>query len=864
MTSSELTTRLQEIARTPTLLIACDYDGTLAPLVEIPDLAYPHRESVAALRALASFADTHVAVVSGRSLRDLAALSRLPSEIHLVGSHGSEFDAGFASDLDDDQIELRQEITHDLDELAGTGTGFTIEKKPASVAFHYRNADPDEAERLVQKILDGPARRPGVQIKRGKMVIELAVVSTNKGTALETLRRQVAADAVLFFGDDVTDEDAFATLRGPDLGVKIGEGVTKAHLRLDDTEDVARHLALLCELRRAWLQGEQAPDIEDHSMLSDQRTVALVTPDARITWLCHPRADSPAVFAELVGGPHAGYFAVRPANESPPISQRYLSSTLILETRWSGLMVTDYLDVSGGRATLPPGRTDLVRVLDGKGSAVIEFAPRLDFGRAQTQLVRVADGIMIRGVLQTILLRAPGVQWEIVDDGPNQTARAEVQLTGEPLVLDLAFEPVNEPDQPEPARRQATAEYWTSWAAELDLPPVAPRAVQRSALTLKALCHQPTGAMLAAATTSLPEVAGGVRNWDYRYCWPRDASLGACALVELGSYQEARDLLGWLLDRVSHLPGPEQLRPLYPLAGDEFLPEAVLPTLNGYMGSRPVRIGNAADQQVQLDVFGPVVELVHRLAIRGLEITDDMWQLVTDMVVAVSRRWHEPDHGIWEERRPQRHHVHSKVMCWLAVDRAMKIGERTGREVPVTWRPLRHAIAGDVISHGWNERAEAYTIAYGEDELDAAVLWIGLSGLLPTTDPRFVATVKAIERDLRKGSIVYRYRLDDGLPGDEAGFLICTAWLIEAYVMMGQLADARILFDRYVDLAGHTGLLSEEYEPSTDLMLGNHPQAYSHLGLITAAVALARAQFPQPRRRPRLRAAAQQAGGSGE
>jgi trehalose 6-phosphate phosphatase len=844
MTEPMTLAHLQEIARTPALLIACDYDGTLSPLVNNPQLAFPHRESIAALRALASFPDTHVAVVSGRSLRDLAALSRLPAEIHLVGSHGSEFDAGFVNDLDEHQVQLRTEITNALSELARiSGTGFTIEKKPASVAFHYRNADPDEAERAVRAILDGPAQLQGVDVKHGKMVIELTVVTTNKGTAIDILRRQVSADAVLFMGDDVTDEDAFAVLAGPDLGVKIGEGETKAHVRLDDTDATARQLALLCELRRAWLQGEHSPGIEQHSMLSDQRTIALLTPDARVTWMCHPRADSPAVFAELIGGAHAGYFAVRPASDVPPMSQRYLPGTLILETRWPELMVTDYLDASFGRTAEAAGRTDLIRVLEGAGRAVIEFAPRLDYGRAPTLLEVVPDGVLVRGIRQTILLRAPHVHWEIVEDGVHQTAKAEIDLAGASLVLEVAFDAVDAPRHSETERRASTVEHWTGWTNTLELPPVASDAVLRSALTIKGLCHQPTGAMLAAATTSLPEVPGGVRNWDYRYCWPRDASLSAGALVELGSLAEAHALLAWILERVRQLPGPEQLRPLYALAGDEFLPEAVLPTLNGYLGSRPVRIGNAADQQVQLDVFGPVVELAYRLARRDAPITDATWQLVQDMVAAVSRRWHEPDHGIWEERRPQRHHVHSKVMCWMAVDRAIRIGALTRRPVPTTWRPLRQLIADDVIARGWNPAVGAYTIAYGDSELDASVLWIGLSGLLPASDPRFVATVKAIERELRNGTIVYRYRLDDGLPGDEGGFLICTAWLIEAYVMLDQYEDARILFDRYLDLAGHTGLLSEAYEPSTKLMLGNHPQAYSHLGLINAALALHRARL---------------------
>ncbi len=837
--ASDVLAALREIARTPTLLVACDYDGTLSPIVADPDAARPHRESVAALRALASFPDTHVAVVSGRSLRDLAALSRLPEEIHLVGSHGSEFDAGFLNDLDAAQLHLRRQITEALAALAEEDPGFIVEQKPASVAFHYRNASPDKAAVALERLRSGPAGLPGVRVKEGKMVIELAVIDTNKGVAVDRLRRQVGADAVIFVGDDVTDEDAFATLHGPDVGIKIGPGDTLAKLRLEDTEDTARCLALLCELRRSWLEGEHAPPIEQHSLLSDQRTVALVTPDARVSWLCHPRADSPAIFAELVGGPKAGYFAIAPAGQAHPISQRYLPATLVVETRWSDLTITDYLDASDGRPDLPPGRTDLIRLLEGRGPVVLEFAPRLDYGRAPTQLEIADGGLVVRGAQQRIQLQAPGVEWTIANDGIHEIAMGHAVLVAhQPLVVTLAFDDGEDP-RAEPERRAGTVDHWAGWAARLRVPTLAPDAVIRSALTLKALCHQPTGAMLAAATTSLPEVPGGIRNWDYRYCWPRDASLAAATLVRLGSTTEAEALLAWVLERVQFHDGAEHLRPIYAVSGDDFLPEAVIPTLNGYLGSRPVRIGNAADQQVQLDVFGPIAELIHELSLAGQPTSDDQWQLLRDLVAAVASRWAEPDHGIWEERRPQRHHVHSKVMCWLTVDRAIKVGRASGRDVPASWRPLRHIIAGDVVSNGWNPDVKAYTIAYGDDELDASVLWIGLSGLLPTTDPRFVATVKAIERELRKGSIVYRYRVDDGLPGEEGGFLICTAWLIEAYIMMGQLDDARLLFDRYVDLAGPTGLLSEEYEPSTGLMLGNHPQAYSHLGLINCALALA-------------------------
>ncbi|MDH3752327.1 MAG: trehalose-phosphatase [Acidimicrobiia bacterium] len=833
---------LRAFARTPVILVACDYDGTLAPIVDNPDEARPLRESIAALRTLAAMPDTHVAVISGRSLRDLAALSRLPEEIHLIGSHGSEFDAGFVHALNHAQLERRDEIATALGEIAQGHPGFIVERKPASVALHYRQVPVALHEQAVDDAVAGAGSLEGVVVKPGKMVIELAVVETDKGTALTDLRHLIGVEAVLFAGDDITDEDAFERLTGPDLGVKIGPGESAAIARVSDPDAFSHLLARLCELRRAWLEGDTAPAIERHSLLSDQRTLALVTPDARITWLCHPRADSPAVFAELLGGPRAGYFSVRPDSAARPISQRYLPDTMVLETRWSDLIVTDYLDCAAARTREPAGRTDLLRVLEGRGPVIIEYAPRPDYGRAFTRLTLSGDSVIVRGAQHVIELRAQGVSWEIIDAGPHESAVGHVELDGQSLALELIFDAhVDRPTELDEAdRRRGTVEHWSRWAERLVLPTVATNEVRRSALVLKALCYEPTGAIYAAATTSLPEELGGVRNWDYRYCWPRDASLSAAALVELGAVDEAKALLAWLLDRVDHLPGPDQLRPLYAVEGDEFLPEAVLPTLNGYRGSRPVRIGNAADSQVQLDVFGPVVDLIWRLVARGEPLEDAHWQLVIDMVAAVRARWFEPDNGIWEERRAQRHHVHSKVMCWQAVDRAVRVGHASGRAVPASWRPLRHLIAADVIENGWNDRVRAYTIAYGDDYLDASVLHIGLSGLLPPTDSRFVATVRGIERKLRNGPIVYRYRFDDGLPGDEGGFLICSAWLIEAYVLMGQLADARQLFKGMVDRIGPTGLLSEQYEPRNETMLGNHPQAYSHLGLILAALAVER------------------------
>lgn len=841
MSAQKVDARLRELARVPVLLVACDYDGTLAPIIDNPDEARPIRESVAALRQLAAMPDTHVAVISGRALRDLAALSRLPEEIHLVGSHGTEFDVGFANDLSPEQREQRDRVLEALNDIARRDHGFIIEPKPAGVAFHYRKADPEIAAVAVDEVLNGPGRWDGVHVKAGKMVVELSVLSLNKGDALDRLRTDVSAEAVMFAGDDVTDEDAFARLAGPDFGLKVGAGPTLAHARLDDPQTVAQMLAQLAERRRAWLVGEHALPIERHSLLSDQRTVALVTADASVNWMCHPRADSPAVFAELLGGARAGHFSISRHDDSPPISHRYLDGTMITETRWSDVTVTDYLDCSDQRPFQPAGRTNLIRAIVGTGRIRIEFAPRLDFGRAPTGLHAIENGLEVVGAAETMILLSPGVRWEIIGDGPHQTAIADVQLDGTPLEMVLRLGVHWRPyrsDLTESDRRNVTASHWQSWAKDLTLPSVASEEVERSALVLKALCHQPSGAMLAAATTSLPEVLGGVRNWDYRYCWPRDASMSAAALLALGSSQEASDLLDWLLDRVEHLPSPEQLRPVYPLVGDEALPEAVLPELAGYAGSRPVRIGNAAEHQVQLDVFGPVVDLAWRMCEAEITLSERHWEVVKAVVGAVATRWQEPDHGIWEERRPPRHHVHSKVMCWMAVDRAVKIAERLDPELASYWRPLRHQIAADVVENGWNEHRRSYTTAYGSDELDASLLWIGLSGLLPPTDTRFVSTLKAVESELRDGQTVYRYRHDDGLPGTEGGFLICASWLIEAYVLIGQLEDARALFDRYLDLCGPTGLLPEQYDPASERLLGNHPQAYSHLGLINAAIAL--------------------------
>ncbi len=836
--------RLAALARVPVLLVASDYDGTLSPIVSDPTDAKPDREAMIALRSLADLPNTHVALISGRSLSDLASLSQAPDHLHLVGSHGSEFDLDFANNLDPDASELKGKVEKELKQIAGEHAGCSVEVKPASVAFHYRNADEDVAGAALKAVEDGPASWNGVHLKRGKMVVELAVVSTSKGTALHVIRSRVGASAVIFLGDDVTDEDAFGTLQGPDLGVKVGDEESLAPFRVADTRDVARVLARLSEMRQAWLAGSDAVAIETHALLSDQRTVGLVTPDARLVWLCLPRIDSSSLFSELLGGPAAGHFSVRPAGAGDPVRQTYLGDSFHLRTVWPKMTVTDYLDCSGGRTTQRAGRTDLVRVLEGSGRARIEFAPRLDFGRMATRLTLHEDGLIVEDTMDPVVLRSPGVRWTLEEEGQHQTAIGEVDLSSHDgrVVLELRYGTgsLGPGVIDEKKRSRQTARYWETWAAGLDLPSGLPAVdlVRRSALVLKSLCQGPTGAIAAAATTSLPECIGGIRNWDYRYCWPRDAALSGAALVKLGMTSEALRLLDWLLGVVDDLPSPDRLSPIYTVNGGELPPEAEIRELSGYAGSRPVRVGNAASRQLQLDVFGPIVELVHALLESGAPLSAEHWRLVDAMVSAVATRWKEPDHGIWEIRGPRRHHVHSKVMCWQAVALGVEIAERhLGRPRP-DWEELRDRILQDVLEHGYNAELNTFTGAYGESEIDAAVLLIGLTGMIDPRDERFVGTVAAVEYMLRAGDTVFRYRMDDGLPGAEGGFNLCTTWLIEAYAKSGRIADAEHLFEAYMKCAGPTGLFAEELDPVTGQALGNHPQAYSHLGLINAALTL--------------------------
>ena len=839
---TDLREHLEELARASVLLVASDYDGTLAPIVPDPALAAPHRESLVALRQLTGLAQTHVAIISGRALSDLSSLTGAPDEVHLVGSHGSEFDPGFAVRLSPESVALRERLEAELTQIAARADGFLIERKPASIAFHFRNADPEAAEHAVGAIMRGPASYEGVYTKHGKKVVELGVVATDKGAALDTIRQRIGATAAIFLGDDDTDEDAFKTLRGPDIGIRVGSGATAAAYRVDTVEEVAHLLASLAELRAAWLAGSHAVPIQQLSMLTDLRTIAMVNPDADICWMCAPRIDSSPVFADLVGGAGAGYFTARPASGEHPTGQSYDGQSFVLVTSWESMKVTDYLDASNGRASQRAGRVDLVRVLEGEGRALIVFAPRLDFGRSPTRLELREDGLEVEGSLDPFVLRSPGVRWHIGEEGSHQTAFGEVDLSQGPVTLEMRYGSgsLRPTLLTEAGRRHQTTRIFSDWAGELTIPELHAAEVLRSALVLKGLCHGPTGAIAAAATTSLPEAIGGVRNWDYRFCWPRDASMSATTLARLGSMREGLALLDWLFGVVDTCTSADRLAPIYTVTGGHLGPEGEIGDLAGYAGSRPVRVGNSAAMQIQLDVFGPIVELVAELARRGAPLSSEHWRLVSAMAEAVKTRWREPDHGIWEIRGPRRHHVHTKTMCWVTAERAAHISEQVlGRQRP-DLHALAHEIKAEILEQGWCDSLQSFVGAYDCPQMDASVLTIGLCGLLDPRDERFVRTVDAVDKHLRVGRGVYRYRYDDGLPGVEGTFNLCTAWHIQALAAIGRTVEARELLAGYVGMAGRTGLLSEEWNPRTDRALGNHPQAYSHLGLIESVFAAER------------------------
>lgn len=831
-------THIHALATTPILAVVCDFDGTLSHMTDHPGDAIPAEHALSQLHAIAALPRTYAGVISGRSLADLVARLGPAGRLTLIGGHGAEH----AQQPPPESGGRREvELLAELGQLESAYAGAVLEPKPAGPALHYRHVDPAHRDRLLADAESLAARLGVVPLRHGIMVVEFPLLRANKGEAARGLIQQVGATAMVYVGDDRTDEDAFGVLHSPHLGVKVGPGPTSAATRLRNVDEVASFLGTLLQARAEHVSRDRPPAIDHHAMLSDQRSIALTAPSGRVVWFGTPCADSPPLFASLVGGAGAGYFEVLPGDESPdePPQREYEGSTLITVSRYPRFSVTDYLDCSGGRAFQRAGRTDLIRVVEGSGPIRITFAPRLDFGRVSTRLRVLPEGLLVEGSVDPIVLLSPGVRWIIEPDGTHHTAVAELDIPAGGLPLELRVGTASMARGPsEAGRRKATAAFWNGWAAATRTTTLHSDLVRRSALVIKALCYGPSGAILAAGTTSLPEQLGGSRNWDYRFCWVRDAAMSAASLVRLGSTGHAMKFLDWLLAVVDDLDSPERLRPIYTVRGTELGPEGEVAELPGYECSRPVRVGNGAAHQVQLDVFGPVADLVCLMAECGAPLTPDHRRLLDAMVRAVARRWREPDHGIWEIRGPLRHHVHSKALCWHAVERAIRARELLGEPIREEEAALRDEIREDILARGYNPKVGAFTAYYGSTDLDAAAMLVGLTGLLPPRDDRFVSTVRTLEKRLRIGDGVLRYRYDDGLPGVEGAFHLCTGWLIESLWLIGDADRARALLDAYAAQAGPLGLYSEERELHTGRPLGNYPQAYSHLALINAAVRL--------------------------
>jgi GH15 family glucan-1,4-alpha-glucosidase len=592
--------------------------------------------------------------------------------------------------------------------------------------------------------------------------------------------------------------------------------------------------------------------IEDYGLIGDLQTAALVSRDATIDWLCFPRFDSGACFAALLGDEENGRWAMQPVSGWRNLSRRYWHDTLVLETVFEtdgGLVrVIDFMPPRGEA----PDVVRIVEALTGTVRMRSELVIRFDYGRI-LPWVRNVDGtrLAIAGP-DAVAFRTP-----VELRGENMRTVGEFDVAeGERVPFVLTWYRSHE-DPPraidaEHALRD-TEDYWRDWAAQCEHMHEWHDDVHRSLLTLKALTYAPTGGIVAAATTSLPERIGGPRNWDYRFCWLRDATLMLLAMLHAGYTDEARRWRTWLLRAVAGDPADLQI--MYGVAGERRLMEWEADWLPGYRGSSPVRIGNAASDQLQLDVYGEVIDTLFQGRERGLEPLTEAWSLVVKMLEWLETGWRQPDEGIWEVRGPRRHFTHSKVMAWVAFDRGIKLVEVFGREGPVArWRELRAEIHDEVCREGFDPERGAFVQSYGSKELDASLLLVPLVGFLPPDDARVVGTVTAIERELTHDGFVNRYETAeselnavDGLPGDEGVFLPCSFWLVDNLFLQGRNDEARALFERLLALRNDLGLISEEYDPVNGCMLGNFPQAFTHLALVNSAFALSGHVHPSVR-----------------
>ncbi|HEX2145452.1 MAG TPA: glycoside hydrolase family 15 protein [Glycomyces sp.] len=581
-----------------------------------------------------------------------------------------------------------------------------------------------------------------------------------------------------------------------------------------------------------------ASKIEDYGMLGDLHTAALVGTDGSIDWLCLPRFDSPACFAALLGDESNGCWRLGPASGERCTRRRYRGDTLILETEWDtpdgSVRVTD---------AMPPrdGAADLVRVVEGlSGRVPMHMMMRLRFGYGQVSpWIRCHDGDLSA-------VAGPDAAWldsEVPLKVDDSTATADFTVSEGERVSFVLIHRLSHQERPsrlDPVAALAHTEaFWNDWISGLRYEGEWNEAVRRSLVTLKALTYDPTGGIAAAATTSLPEDLGGVRNWDYRFCWLRDAAFTLQALLGTGFIQEAQAWRQWLLRAAAGDPADLQI--MYGLDGRHWLPEHELYWLSGYEKSAPVRIGNAATRQFQLDVWGETLDALHLAREADIEADAVAWDLQKALLRFLEDHWAEPDDSLWEVRGERRHFVHSKVMAWAAFDRAVQAVEDYGMDGPVErWRELRDRIHGEICQRGFDADRGTFTQFYGSKGLDAALLLIPQVGFLPWDDPRVIGTVDAVRRELSRDGFLMRYDVNadggvDGLPGDEGVFLACTFWLVDALHGTGREREARELFERLLGVRNDLGLLSEEYDVATGRHLGNTPQAYSHVGLVNSA-----------------------------
>ncbi|MEV6649514.1 glycoside hydrolase family 15 protein [Streptomyces sp. NPDC051219] len=587
--------------------------------------------------------------------------------------------------------------------------------------------------------------------------------------------------------------------------------------------------------------------IEDYALIGDLQTAALVGRDGSVDWLCLPRFDSAACFAALLGDQQNGHWRIAPEGAGNCTYRRYADESLILESVWETeagtVKVTDFMPQ---RDRAP----DVVRIIEGLSGEVAMGSTlrlRFDYGNI-VPWMRRSDGhrVAIAGPDSVWLRSEPAVKtW----GKRNATYSTFTVAAGERVAFVLTWHPSHEP-RPELVdpfeALQHSLEDWQEWSGRCRYRGPYREAVLRSLITLKALTYAPTGGIVAAPTTSLPEEIGGVRNWDYRYCWLRDSTLTLGSLISAGYLDEAAAWRDWLLRAVAGDPADLQI--MYGLAGERRLPETELPWLRGYESSAPVRIGNAAVTQLQLDVYGEVIDSLHLARIAGLVAEKNAWHLQLSLLGFLEDSWRKPDEGLWEVRGPRRHFVHSKVMAWVAADRAVRAleAEPTLSGSVGRWRVMREEVHREVCEKGYDPVRNTFTQFYGSEELDAATLLIPRVGFLPPDDPRVVGTIDAVRDELGHGGFVRRYSTQgsrpgapvDGVPGDEGTFLACSFWLADALRMTGRVKEAREVFERLLSLRNDVGLLAEEYDPLSGRQLGNFPQAFSHIGLVGTALAL--------------------------